>query len=132
MSKNCDFDSHIAALWLDRFNAFKLGLANSFQVNIMLHLLDYGYARSFVYVYRKIKVISNLFTPKKMRQIYDYIYMWKLLKGNVPNFSPPIQCHISARRLCSSGVVPTHGCPSVANLAALGCVRFCVFNICNA
>ena len=29
--------------------------------------------------------------------------------GKVPNFSPPIQCHISDRRgrLCSSGVVPT-------------------------
>ena len=37
------------------------------------------------------------------------IYMWKILKRKVPNFSPHIQCHISDRRgrLCSSGVVPT-------------------------
>ena len=37
------------------------------------------------------------------------IYMWKILERKVPNFSPPIQCHISDRRgrLCSSGVVPT-------------------------
>ena len=35
--------------------------------------------------------------------------MWKILERKVPNFSPPIQCHISDRRgrLCSSGVVPT-------------------------
>ena len=32
-----------------------------------------------------------------------------ILEGNIPNFSPPIKCHISARRgrLCNSGVVPT-------------------------
>ena len=37
------------------------------------------------------------------------IYIWKILEGNVPNFSPPINCHISAHRgrLCNSGVVPT-------------------------
>ena len=35
--------------------------------------------------------------------------MWTILERKVPNFSPPIQCHISDRRgrLCSSGVVPT-------------------------
>ena len=35
--------------------------------------------------------------------------MWMILERKVPNFSPPIQCHISdcRGRLCSSGVVPT-------------------------
>ena len=35
--------------------------------------------------------------------------MWKILERKVPNFSPPIQCHISdcRGRMCSSGVVPT-------------------------
>ena len=37
------------------------------------------------------------------------IYIWKILEENVPNFPPPIKCHISARRgrLCNRGVVPT-------------------------
>ena len=36
--------------------------------------------------------------------------MWKILERKVPNFSPPIQCHISncRGRLCSSGVVPSN------------------------
>ena len=35
--------------------------------------------------------------------------MWKLIKGKVPNLSPPIQSHISDHRgrLCNIGVVVT-------------------------
>ena len=45
----------------------------------------------------------------RRRDRYMAIYIWKIVEENVPNFSPPIQGHISAHRgrLCNSGVVPT-------------------------
>ena len=51
----------------------------------------------------------GIYSLQRRRDRYMAIYMWKILERKVPNFSPPIQCHISDRRgrLCSSGVVPT-------------------------
>ena len=51
----------------------------------------------------------QIYSLQRRRDRYMAIYIWKILEGNVPNFSPPIKCHISARRgrLCNSGVVPT-------------------------
>ena len=52
---------------------------------------------------------ERLNSLQRRRDRYMAIYIWKILEGNVPNFSPPIKWHISARRgrLCNSGVVPT-------------------------
>ena len=46
----------------------------------------------------------QIYSLQRRRDRYMVIYIWKILEGNVPNFSPPIQCHISARRdrLCNS------------------------------
>ena len=51
----------------------------------------------------------QIYSLQRQRDRYMDIYIWKILEGNVPNFSPPIKCHISARRgrLGNNGVVPT-------------------------
>ena len=51
----------------------------------------------------------QIYSLQRRRDRYMAIYMWKILERKVPNFSPPIQCHISDRRgrLCSSSVVLT-------------------------
>ena len=56
----------------------------------------------------RLKVLQ-IYSLQRRQDRYMAIYIWKILEGNVPNFSPPIKCHISARRgrLCNSGVVPT-------------------------
>ena len=36
---------------------------------------------------------------QRRRDRYMVTYIWKILEGNVPNFSPPIKCHISAHSL---------------------------------
>ena len=53
--------------------------------------------------------LTQILNFKHNLNFHKYFHIWKILEGNVPNFSPPIKCHISARRgrLCNSGVVPT-------------------------
>ena len=71
----------------------------------------------------KLKAIK-LYSLQRRRERYCIIYVWKVLEGLVPNFSHPIIATLSDRRgrLCTISNVNVG---SVANLAALGCVRFC-------
>ena len=60
---------------------------------------------------------------QRRRDRYMVTYIWKILEGNVPNFSPPIKCHISAHSLYHNHLCSIEDSPMVPNeLLISGCL----------
>ena len=126
----------LQTMWLDLANLFHAFQASpvNFVKSLVIPHLDYGSQLWSPFQVKNINALERvqrvftkhidgmhnlsyaerlkslgIYSLQRRRDRYMAIYMWKILERKVPNFSPPIQCHISDRRgrLCSSGVVPT-------------------------
>ena len=58
--------------------------------------------------YSKCLEVLKLYSLQRRRERYGIIYVWKIIKGLVPNLSDPITCSFSDRRgracvVCHSG-----------------------------
>ena len=94
-------------LWLQLWSPFQVKSINALErvQRVFTKHIDGMHNLSYA---ERLKSLG-IYSLQRRRDRYMVIYMWKILERKVPNFSPPIQCHISDRRgrLCSSGVVPT-------------------------
>ena len=137
MSENCEFDNHIATVvkkcWILRTFSMR-SKPVLLTLSLVIPHLDYGSQLWSPFQVKSINALErvqrvftkhidgmhNLSYAERLKSLgiyslqrrldrYMAIYMWKILERKVPNFSPPIQCHISdcRGRLCSSDVVLT-------------------------
>ena len=94
-------------LWIQLWSPFQVKSINALErvQRVFTKHIDGMHNLSYA---ERLKSLG-IYSLQRRRDRYMAIYMWKILERKVPNFSPPIQCHISdcRGRLCSSGVVPT-------------------------
>ena len=126
MSSNCTFDFHVANVYkrcsnltgwiLSTFNTRETISMMTLFKSLVLSRLDYAsqlwspHLLKSIYLIEKVQrsftkhitgiknKLLNLYSVQRRRDRYQIIYLWKIIKGLVPNLFTPITCTYSERR----------------------------------